>query len=214
MFKLPDEQNVEFLLTTQYTPQNKDNMIAMLAARNDKDNYGELILYEFPKTKTTKGPNMVETKIDQDTVISSQLTLWSQVGSSVLRGNTVVVPIEDSLLYIEPMYLKSDTQSNFPEMKMVVVSYEDKIVMEQTLDKAFERIFGVSETKPEKPGEQPPTNYDNTSVNSLIQQANDLFTKANEASKSGDWAAYGENLKQLEEILKQLSLVINAGTQQ
>ncbi|MDD4779973.1 MAG: UPF0182 family protein, partial [Tissierellia bacterium] len=125
MFKVPEEDNVEFLLTTQYSPQNKDNMIAMLAARNDGENYGELVLYEFPKTKTIPGPNMIETKIDQDTEISSQLTLWSQVGSSVLRGNTLVIPIENSLLYVEPIYLKSDTESNFPEMKMVVVSFAD-----------------------------------------------------------------------------------------
>jgi uncharacterized membrane protein (UPF0182 family) len=89
MFKLPGEEDVEFLLTNQYTPQNKDNMIALLAARNDGENYGELVLYEFPKTKVISGPNMIETKIDQDTNISSQLTLWSQMGSDVLRGNTV-----------------------------------------------------------------------------------------------------------------------------
>jgi uncharacterized membrane protein (UPF0182 family) len=111
MFKLPGEEDVEFLLTNQYTPQNKDNMIALLAARNDGENYGELVLYEFPKTKVISGPNMIETKIDQDTNISSQLTLWSQMGSDVLRGNTVVIPIEESLLYVEPIYLKSDTEA-------------------------------------------------------------------------------------------------------
>ena len=182
MFKLPDEKDVEFLLTTQYSPQNKDNMIAMLAARNDGDSYGELVLYEFPKTKTIAGPNMIETKIDQDTVISSQLTLWSQVGSSVLRGNTLVIPIENSLLYAEPIYLKSDTESNFPEMKMVVVSYADKIVMEPTLEKALERIFGVAkDNNAQKPGETP--GNENKNVNELILRANELYIKANDASK-------------------------------
>ncbi len=208
MFKLPDEENVEFLLTTQYTPQNKDNMISLLAARNDGDNYGELVLYEFPKTKTIAGPNMIETKIDQDTVISSQLTLWSQVGSTVLRGNTLVVPIEDSLLYVEPIYLKSDTESNFPEMKMVVVSFGDKIVMEPTLDMAIERIFGINK-QPAKPTLPQEIEYDNTNINELINQANIVFNKANDASKNGDWTAYGENLKKLESILEQLNLLTN-----
>jgi uncharacterized membrane protein (UPF0182 family) len=185
MFKLKDQEKVEFLLTTQYSPQNKDNMIAMLAARNDGENYGELELYKFPKTKNIPGPNMIETKIDQDTVISSQLTLWSQIGSSVLRGNTLVVPIEDSLIYVEPIYLKSDTESNFPEMKMVVVSYGDKIVMETTLEKSLDRIFGTSDTS-EAPSETN-DNQNNTDVNNLIEQANEIFIKANEASKNGDW---------------------------
>lgn len=206
MFKLPEEDDVEFLLTTQYTPQNKDNMIALLAARNDGENYGELILYEFPKTKTIPGPNMIETKIDQDTVISSQLTLWSQVGSTVLRGNTLVVPIEDSLLYVEPIYLKSDTESNFPEMKMVVVSFGEKIVMEPTLEQAIERIFGIY-TKPEKPVEK---EYDNTNINDLIKQATNMFNKATDASQRGDWAAYGENLEKLKDILNQLNVLTNS----
>ncbi|MPM02579.1 hypothetical protein SDC9_48828 [bioreactor metagenome] len=205
MFKLPEEDNVEFLLTTQYTPQSKDNMIAMLAARNDGENYGELVLYKFPKTKTIPGPNMIETKIDQDTVISSQLTLWSQVGSTVLRGNTLVVPIEDSLLYIEPIYLKSDTESNFPEMKMVVVSYGDRIVMEPTLEQAIERIFGIyTEPEPEKPINE---EYDNTNINVLIEQATLIFNEATEAQKNGNWAEYGERLEELKDILNQLNLL-------
>lgn len=204
MFKLPDEENIEFLITTQYTPQNKDNMIAMLVGRNDKENYGELVIYEFPKTKTIPGPNMIETKIDQDTVISSQLTLWGQVGSTVLRGNVLVIPLEQSLLYIEPIYLKSDTQSNFPEMKMVVVSFGDRIIMEPTLSQAIDKLFGV------KVEEKPPIQIpQGTDINSLINQANQYFIKANEASKSGDWTSYGENLKLLENTLKNLNNLVN-----
>nr|WP_312576645.1 UPF0182 family protein [Sedimentibacter sp.] len=215
MFKLPEGDGVEFLLTTQYSPQNKDNMIALLAARNDGDNYGQLVLYEFPKTKTIPGPNMIETKIDQDTVISSQLTLWSQRGSSVLRGNTLVMPIENSLLYVEPIYLKSDTESNFPEMKMVVVSFDDRTVMETTLQKALDKIFGTSENAEQgtaEPTNPTDNNYENEEINNLIQQANDMYIKANEASRNGDWTAYGEYLKQLENILKQLNIVVNGQT--
>ncbi|NLK65735.1 MAG: UPF0182 family protein [Tissierellia bacterium] len=205
MFKLPGEEGVEFLLTNQYTPQNKDNMIALLAARNDGENYGELVLYEFPKTKVISGPNMIETKIDQDTNISSQLTLWSQMGSDVLRGNTVVIPIEESLLYVEPIYLKSDTDSNFPEMKMVVVSYGDKILMEPTLDIAIERLFGIGQQKPQEPDRE----YEDTNINDLINKANEIFNDATIASQNGNWAEYGRKIDELERVLNQLSIMIN-----
>lgn len=213
MFKLPGEEDVEFLLTNQYTPQNKDNMIALLAARNDGENYGELVLYEFPKTKVIPGPNMIETKIDQDTNISSQLTLWSQLGSDVLRGNTVVIPIEESLLYVEPIYLKSDTDSNFPEMKMVVVSYGDKILMEPTLDTAINRLFGISEQEPGRP-QVPDEEYDDTNINDLIIKANEVFNDANEASQNGNWAEYGRKINELERLLNQLNVMINGEQEQ
>ncbi len=213
MFKLPGEENVEFLLTNQYTPQNKDNMIALLAARNDGENYGELVLYEFPKTKVIPGPNMIETKIDQDTNISSQLTLWSQLGSDVLRGNTLVIPIEESLLYVEPIYLKSDTDSNFPEMKMVVVSYGDKILMEPTLDTAINRLFGITEQEPGRP-QVPDEEYDDTNINDLIIKANEVFNDANEASQNGNWAEYGRKINELERLLNQLNALINGQQEQ
>jgi uncharacterized membrane protein (UPF0182 family) len=204
MFKLPGEEDVEFLLTNQYTPQNKDNMIALLAARNDGENYGELVLYEFPKTKVISGPNMIETKIDQDTNISSQLTLWSQMGSDVLRGNTVVIPIEESLLYVEPIYLKSDTDSNFPEMKMVVASYGEKIVMEPTLDGAIEKLFGTGGQKPRDPDIE----YGDAGINDLINKANLVFHEATSALQTGNWAEYGRKINELEKILNQLSIMI------
>lgn len=204
MFKLPGEEDVEFLLTNQYTPQNKDNMIALLAARNDGENYGELVLYEFPKTKVISGPNMIETKIDQDTNISSQLTLWFQMGSDVLRGNTVVIPIEESLLYVEPIYLKSDTDSNFPEMKMVVASYGEKIVMEPTLDGTIEKLFGTGGQKPRDPDIE----YGDAGINDLINKANLVFHEATSASQTGNWAEYGRKINELEKILNQLSIMI------
>jgi len=204
MFKLPGEEGVEFLLTNQYTPQNKDNMIALLAARNDGENYGELVLYEFPKTKVVSGPNMIETKIDQDTSISSQLTLWSQMGSDVLRGNTIVIPLEESLIYVEPIYLKSDTDSNFPEMKMVVVSHGEKIVMEPTLDVAIEKLFGMSRQKPSEPDGE----YEDDDINDLIIKANEAYYDATRASQEGNWAEYGRKLAELERILNQLSTTI------
>ncbi|MDD4781523.1 MAG: hypothetical protein PHT02_13110, partial [Tissierellia bacterium] len=126
-----------------------------------------------------------------------------------LRGNTLVIPIENSLLYVEPIYLKSDTESNFPEMKMVVVSFADKIVMENSLDKALERLFGKSETSGKEKEENIPNDNINNTLNDLILKANELYTEANEATKNGDWAKYGESLKRLEEVLNQLNFIVN-----
>ena len=212
MFKLPDEEDIEFLLTIPYTPQGKDNMSAMLVARNDGDKYGELLLYKFPKNKTIKGTALIESKIDQDTEISSQLTLWSQKGSNVLRGNTLIIPIEDSLLYVEPIYLQSDTQSNFPEMKMVIVVYGDKIVMEPTLEEALDKVLGEIYTPNDQNNQNNQGNtggFENKSVEDLIKQANDIFEEANNALKNGSWAEYGEKLNNLEKILNQLNVLVN-----
>lgn len=142
MFKLPDNEEKEFALIVPYTPREKPNMTSLLVARSDKEYYGELFIYKFPKDKTIQGPLMIEARIDQDSVISPQFTLWGQKGSAVLRGNLIVVPIENSLLYVEPIYIKADNPNSLPEMKRVIVAYEDQVVMEETLDEALERIFG------------------------------------------------------------------------
>ncbi|QSX05174.1 UPF0182 family protein [Sedimentibacter sp. zth1] len=209
MFKLPGEEEIEFLLTIPYTPQAKDNMSAMLVARNDGENYGELLLYKFPKNKTIQGTALIESKIDQDTEISSQLTLWSQKGSNVLRGNTLVIPIQNSLLYVEPIYMQADTQSNFPEMKMVIVAYNDKIVMESTLDKALDKILGSIYSENFNPQEPIVDNgTEDKTIEQLVKQSNTLFVEADNALKSGDWALYGEKINLLENTLKKLNQII------
>lgn len=218
IFKLPNEEKVEFLLTIPYTPQGKDNMSAMLVARNDGDNYGQLLLYKFPKNKNIQGTALIESKIDQDTEISSQLTLWSQKGSNVLRGDTLIIPIENSLLYIEPIYLQSDTQSNFPEMKMVVAAYNNNIVMESTLDKALEKVFGSIYTEDKDESNNNDLVNDNideqiNDVQTLIQQANNLLNEANEALKNGDWALYGEKQESLKTVLSKLNNLVNDTTE-
>lgn len=142
MFKLPDEEEKEFALIIPYTPREKPNMTSLLVARSDGEHYGELYMYKFPKDKTVHGPLMIEARIDQDSTISPQFTLWGQKGSGVLRGNLIVVPIDNSLLYVEPIYIKADNPNSLPEMKRVIVAYEDKVVMEETLDGALDKIFG------------------------------------------------------------------------
>jgi uncharacterized membrane protein (UPF0182 family) len=152
MFKLPEGEKEEFALILPYTPREKANMTSLLVARNDGAEYGKLYVYNFPKDKTIDGPMMIESRIDQDSDISPQFTLWGQEGSNVLRGNVIVVPVNNSLLYVEPIFIQADNANSLPETKRVIVAYRDRVVMEQTLEKAFAKIFGESAvTPPETP---------------------------------------------------------------
>lgn len=207
MFNLPNEEGAEFLLTKPYTPKNKDNITALFVAKNDAENYGELVLYKFPKNKTVRGPMQIEAKIDQDSVISPQLSLWDQKGSAVLRGNLIVIPIEDSLIYVEPIYLKADNENSLPEVKRVIVAYQDRIVMEETLEEALSKIFGEVDQEEDDNGvvdEIDPGDLDD-SMKDLIKRASELLQQANNASQNGQWAEYGNYLKQLEDTLNQLN---------
>jgi hypothetical protein len=148
-FKLPDRDEVEFLLNIPFTPNEKANMTSLFIARSDHEKYGELFVYKFPKNEVVKGPLQVENQIDQDSVISPQFSLWGQQGSSVLRGSIVIVPINNSLLYVEPIYLEADSESSLPEMKRVILFYDDRIVMEENLQRAIEVLFEKRE--PDEP---------------------------------------------------------------
>ncbi len=138
LMKLPGSDRLEYLLMTPFTPQNRDNMIAWVAARCDFPEYGKMIFYELPKEKLIYGPNQIEAMIDQNTIISQQLTLWNQKGSQVIRGKLVVIPIENSFLYVVPLYLKAQG-TNFPQLKRVIAITADKVAMEPTLDGALGR---------------------------------------------------------------------------
>ncbi|WP_066496407.1 UPF0182 family protein [Abyssisolibacter fermentans] len=209
MFKIPGETKEEFLITVPYTPKGKPNLTGLFIARNDGDNYGKLLLYKFSKEKTVQGPNMIEAVIDQDSNISPQLTLWGQKGSKVLRGNLVIIPIENSLLYVEPIYIQADTNNSIPQVKKVIVSYKNKIVMENTLDAALAKVFNYKQVIPDdgqqiQPGELPDITDD---FETLIKTANEYFEKSKEASQAGDWAKYGEYIKKLEEVLNKLNSI-------
>ena len=141
LMKLPGSTQLEYLLMSPFTPQNRDNMISWLAARSDFPDYGKMLFYELPKDKLTYGPNQVGAMIDQSTLISQQLTLWDQKGSGVIRGKLVVIPIENSFLYVVPLYLRAEG-TNFPQLKRVIVATGDKVVMEPTLDGALSALFG------------------------------------------------------------------------
>lgn len=209
---LPGEEEPEFVQIIPFTPQNKKNMISWFAARSDGENYGKLLVYEFPKQELVYGPMQIEARIDQDTTISQQLSLWDQRGSNVIRGNLVVIPIKDSLIYVEPLYLQSE-QSKMPELRRVIVAAGDKIVMEPTLEIAIQRIYGedaISSKSPPQQGATPdaqPTEQQPTTgktVRELASEANSVYEEAQDKLRAGDWAGYGQAIDQLKNILSQL----------
>ncbi|MFA0815244.1 MAG: UPF0182 family protein [Anaerofustis sp.] len=207
IMKLPDRQE-EFLLIIPYTPQNKDNMVGWMAGVCDGDDYGKLIVYKFGKSNLVYGPMQIEQRIDQDTTISPQLTLLSQQGSTVLRGNLMTIPIGDSILYIEPIYVKSSgSDSSIPEAKKVIVGYADKLVMSDTIDEALSQIFNLDEgstTGSASGGSGSSGSSSDGTAAELSAQALDLYNKAIAASSAGDWTNYGIYLQQLGDVLAQL----------
>ena len=144
LMKLPGSDQLEYLLMTPFTPQNRDNMISWMAARCDFPEYGKMLFYQLPKEKLIYGPNQIEAMINQNTTISQQLTLWDQRGSRVIRGKLIVTPIENSFLYIVPLYLQAEG-TNFPQLKRVIAVAADKVVMEPTLDEAINDLFGTQQ---------------------------------------------------------------------
>ncbi|RJX28794.1 MAG: UPF0182 family protein [Dethiobacter sp.] len=214
ILQLPGEEEPEFVLILPFTPARRDNMIAWMAGRSDGENYGELLVYLFPKDRVVYGPMQIETRIDQNTLISQQLSLWDQKGSRVIRGNLLVLPINDSILYIEPVFLQAE-QSELPELVRVIVGFRDLVVMEPTLEKALLSVFGEKRAPdPEKPagqiepepGEIPePVPGLPASVSELARRAQGLFQEAQESLKQGNWEGYGRLLQQLERTLEELA---------
>ena len=208
IMKLPGEENAEFINTIPYTPKDKKNLIALLVARNDGDNYGELVVYQLPKSKIIYGPMQIEAQIDQSTEISKEFSLWNSSGSTYTRGNMFVIPIEDSLLYVEPVYLEA-TNSSIPEVKRVIVAYNDKIAYEATLAEALQSLFGTNAGSGTHSGGSAGTPADAgegaLTQAEIVQLANEAFANAQAAQQSGNWAKYGEYLRELENYLNLLA---------
>ncbi len=215
---LPDEAEPEYLLILPFSPANKNNMIAWMAARNDPGHYGELVVYEMGRQTLVFGPLQVEGRIDQEPSISQQFTLWDQRGSSVVRGNLLVLPINQSFLYVEPVYLLSEANA-LPELRRIVTASNTGVAMAETLDRSLialaqastDGITVVDESLP--PGgltptptpdaATPPTNP--TTVDELVAAANAHLQAAEQAQRDGDWARYGQELESLRETLAQLA---------
>ncbi|MBI1823504.1 MAG: UPF0182 family protein [Nitrospirae bacterium] len=202
IMKLPNENKEEFVLLNSFTPSKRDNMIAWIAARSDEPHYGKLVMYTFPKQKLVYGPRQVEARIDQDAFISQQLSLWNQRGSQVIRGSLLVIPIEDSLLYIEPLYLAAEAGS-LPELRRVIVAYGNKLVMEENLETALQSLFGGKKLT-DLPSATLETSPKGATL-SLAKTALEQYQRAQTYLKEGNWTKYGESIHQLEETLHQLA---------
>ncbi len=200
--KLPDEDKLQFMLMTPMTPDNRDNMISWIAAKSDPGSYGEIVVYNLPPDRLILGPNQIESRIDQDTEISRQLSLWDQRGSRVVRGNLIVVPIEDAFLYVEPIYLISD-EVEIPQLQRVIASYGGRVSMQRTLDDALSDLFGQQvAAAPEETegGTRVPTPQ--TGPPDVLLEARDLVEQAREALRGGNFATFGDRFDALEQLLR------------
>jgi uncharacterized protein len=204
IMRLPQEKQEEFILMLPFTPGRKDNLSAWMAARNDGDNYGRLVVYRFPKQKLVYGPRQIVARINQDAEISRQISLWDQRGSQVKQGNLMIIPVEEALLYIRPLYLRAES-GKIPELKRVIVAYENQIAMEESLDAAIDKIFKGGLLPASKAGAAspaPPGTVESAAPagGNLLQQAKEAFDRALQAQRKGD-----EELKKLGVILEDLN---------
>lgn len=209
IMKLPGETEAEYVLMLPFTPKSRPNMIAWMAARMDGDHYGKMLVFNFPKQETVYGPEQIEARINQNTEIAQQLTLWSQRGSRVYRGNLLVIPMANSILYVEPLYLQAEN-GRIPELKRVIAGFGNKIVMEPSLEEALLKLFGNQpagggQDVVPKPGDETTAP---SSVAELAALAREYYDRAEQRLREGDWAGYGENISKLDDIINQLEQAV------
>jgi uncharacterized protein len=215
IMRLPGEDRAEFIQMLPFTPRRKDNLAAWMVACSDGSRYGKLAVFQFPKQKVVYGPRQIVARINQDQVISPQITLWNQQGSEVIQGTLLVIPIEESLLYVRPLYLRA-SGGKIPELKRVIVAYQNQIVMEDTLDTALKRIFGQAEEKGSKPPRasvsaampsSPPAGgvVSPADLEVLAARAREQYQRAIQAQRDGDWGLYGEQIRLLGQTLDELA---------
>jgi uncharacterized membrane protein (UPF0182 family) len=211
VMRLPGEPQAEFIQMLPFTPARKDNLASWMVARSDGENYGRMMVFQFPKQKVVFGPRQVVARINQDQVIAPQITLWNQQGSEVLQGTLLVIPIEESLIYIRPLYLRS-AGGRIPELKRVIVAYQNLIVMEETLEAALNRLFprqGAAPTPAVAPLPGPlaplaPSPSPSPEGEELSVRALDHYNRALQAQREGNWALYGDEIRRLGEVLEQM----------
>jgi hypothetical protein len=203
ILRLPGEANEEFIYMTPFTPRGKDNLAAWMAARMDGPNYGKLVAYRFPKQSLVYGPKQIANRINQETDISQQLTLWDQKGSSVIRGELLVIPINESLIYVQPLYLRAEG-GTIPELKRVIVALENRVAMAGTLEEGLAALFGgAAAPAPATPVAAADSGAVSTPT-ALLQEARQHYDRAIAAQRAGDWAAYGREIDALGRLLKQM----------
>jgi uncharacterized protein len=216
IMRLPGESKAEFIQMLPFTPRQKDNLAAWMVARSDGEHYGSLVVFQFPKQKVIFGPKQVIARINQDQTISPQITLWNQLGSQVIQGTLLVIPMEESVLYVRALYLRATGGGrSIPELKRVIVVYQNQIVMEATLEAAIDRIFPKPGAKPGAPPETTEAGVETTGANAkapstagdlttLAAEARAHYDRAIQAQRDGNWALYGEELKKLGEVLQRM----------
>jgi uncharacterized protein len=213
VMRLPEESRAEFVYMVPFTPRGKDNLAAWMVARNDGDVYGRLRVYRLPRQRLVFGPQQVQNRINQNTEIARQVSLWDQRGSEVIRGELLVIPIEESLLYVQPLYLRAEG-GRIPELKRVIVAYENRVVMTETLEGGLVQLFGGSSAPgPERPmvaATQPATQpmaqpaASDSGLRALAAEARRRYDAALQAQREIDWARYGEEMRRLGELLERL----------
>jgi uncharacterized membrane protein (UPF0182 family) len=206
VMRLPGEKDAEFIFMVPFTPRGKDNLASWMVARNDGEHYGQLVAYRLPKQSLVFGPTQIVNRINQDTEISQQISLWDQRGSEVIRGNLLVIPIEESLIYVQPLYLRAEG-GRIPELKRVVVAYQNRVVMEETLEAGLSRLFGgtiEAAAAPSAPAPRAGAGAGAGAAADLSRRASEIFQRAVAAQRAGDWARYGEELARLGEVLEEL----------
>ncbi|MHB8859741.1 MAG: UPF0182 family membrane protein [Thermoleophilia bacterium] len=225
IMKLPGEVKEQFMLLLPFSPNGRDNMIAWMAAKCDPGQYGDRLVYKFPKDKLIYGPTQIQARFNQDPTISGQITLLNQQGSTVAFGNLLVIPVNDSIIYVEPLYLKA-SNGQIPELKRVLVSYGGQVAMEVDLSTALQKIFGAqilglaqnvgqpgtaTTTTPAAPGTTTAPAASQT-IKQLADAAAAHYNNAVNAQKNGDWTTYGNELKALQDTLNQLQAAAAAGS--
>ena len=212
VMRLPGEQAAEYILMRPFTPRQKDNLAAWMVARNDGDKYGQLIAYRFPRQSLVFGPTQVASRIYQDTDVSRQVSLWDQGGSEVIRGELLVIPIEASLLYVQPLYLQA-SGGKIPELKRVIVAHEGRVVMDETFERALQVMFGggavpragaAAATASGGAVARPAAETAAESRAALTAEAVQHYDAARAAQRADDWATYGREMQRLGEALKRL----------
>jgi uncharacterized protein len=210
IMRLPEEKNAEFIYMVPFTPRGKDNLAAWMVARNDGDVYGKLRVYRLSRQSLVFGPRQIVNRINQNTEIARQVSLWDQRGSQVIRGDLLVIPIEESVLYVQPLYLRAEG-GRIPELKRVIVAFQNQVVMQETLEGALAELFGGAlARRPAQPAVTsgaPPAAEPSTldpRLSTLLREAKQHYDAALEAQRNIDWAKYGEEMRRLGEVLEKL----------
>lgn len=214
VMKLPEEDKEEFILMLPFTPARKDNMAAWMVARSDGDLLGKLVVYIFPKQKLIFGPQQMAARFNQDPQVSPLITLWNQSGSTVSLGTLLVIPIETSLIYIQPLYLKAD-EGSIPELKRVIVGYQNKIEMAENLEDALAQIFGDGTRTEAASAAKDASSIPAAALTpgtpaapvrgTLSERARGHYRTLSKARRDGDWARFGAELKALGRVIEEMN---------